>query len=977
MKMITKLLFIIQITLLLGYSITQGQEEELDNYGKEFYAAFMPNFHNFGSDSKVYIFVSAKTATTGKIEYIGNNGLENSIDFTISEPNEVTTFSFSYSTLELEGQNNSGRQNRFGGDVEIPLQKSVRITSEEDIAVVIFSAADLTSDACLLYPVDGLGKNYFVFSYESNFYETNRTFGTTPSQFCVIATEDGTAVKIEPSVSTFRNGLEEQNIILNQGEVYLVQADILNGSTSKGASDLTGTRVTSDKKIAILGGHQRATIPYPNYGSRDFLVSQMIPLESWGRDVFVIPFEEPSGGVTSLSNDINRITVAYDDTDIYVGGELYQNMNKGEIITREITEAYYLEADKPIRASLYKKSSQSNVNQTGFSKSDPFMVLFPPRKQFLQEYNFINAELDSLGEHFASVIVPTADINSLRLDGERVVADFKPIFGINYSYAHLKVSEGGHNIYADVPFGICVYGYSFANSYGYVGGIGLRGLDWTPPEFTSEDIGCFDKSVIFTEKYIQDSGIDSVVFNELINIDYTETTLTKELYTASFSLADKYQDGVVDMYVKDREGSKEKQEFIIEGFTLTLSSSNVYEFTNLETDTVKPFRSYCQDITITNYGVTDKSIKELALSVGKDFTLPPLPNKLAPGASYTFQICYESDLEFGLFTDTLRIKNDCFEEDLGVVSYFLPEDKNPPELTQTQNVCGDGNLLASETFDTQYGFGTYEQIDVNNVKITELRNELDNIELGLELIDPLKDGTYTILFEDLVGNDTTYNGILQGFTADFVRDSEDEVVVLPTTSVGNYACQEIMIENDGLLPITLEQITLRDKYNFFIPQSQLPLVVPPDTALPLLICFYDEEPTDENVADLIQMTFNCLEKDITIEGKTEEVLIYTNSRCDYEYRIRFDKVPYVFSAEPAYPNPAQEQASMVVSVDKPRNMTIDIVNNQGDRYRYFEENMQKGDYNMDLDISNLPTGSYIIEIISEEKRITQKLLINK
>jgi hypothetical protein len=312
-----------------------------------------------------------------------------------------------------------------------------------------------------------------------------------------------------------------------------------------------------------------------------------------------------------------------------------------------------------------------------------------------------------------------------------------------------------------------------------------------------------------------------------------------------------------------------------------------------------------------------------------------------------------------------------------VVSYFLPEDNNPPELTQTQNVCGDGALLASETFDTQYGFGEYEQLDAINVTVSELRRDPDNIELGLQLIDPLKDGTYTIRFEDLAGNDTIYSGILQGFTADFVRNSEDEAVVLPSTSIGNSACQEIMIENKGLLPITLEQITLRDKYNFFIPQSQLPLTVPPDTALPIQICFYDEEPTDENVADLIQMTFNCLEKDITIEGKTEEVLVYTNSRCDYEYRIRFDKVPYVFSAEPAYPNPAQEQASMVVSVDKTRNMTIDIVNNQGDRYRYFEENLQKGDYNMDLDISDLPSGSYIIEIISEEKRITQKLLINK
>jgi hypothetical protein len=551
------------------------------------------------------------------------------------------------------------------------------------------------------------------------------------------------------------------------------------------------------------------------------------------------------------------------------------------------------------------------------------------------------------------------------------------VFGIDYSYANIIVGEGGHNIVADTTFGICVYGYGQTDSYGYVGGLGLEETDWTPPDYSLLSDDCSTASFSFSEKLIQDTGLDSIIYtiNQNININVVNDDAVN--YSAELNLIDKYQDGLVEFYAKDIDGSKTKERIVIEGFTLTLSSSNRYEFAELETDTVKPFRSYCQDITITNYGLVDKSIIGLGLSVGEKFAMSDLPDSLAPGESYTFQVCYDTDLVFGFFSDTLKLGNDCYKEDLGQVSYFFAEDKAPPELTQTQSECGDGVLFASEVLESQYGFGYYDEIDANNVIISEIYQDIERIELGLELIDPLKDGTYTIMFEDLVGNDTTYSGILQGFTADFVRDSEDEAVVLPATSVGNSACQEILVENNGLLPITLEKITLRDKYNFFIPQSQLPLVVPPDSALPLLICFYDEEPTDENVADLLLMTFNCLEKDISIEGKTEEVLIYTNSRCDYEYRIRFDKVPYVFSAEPAYPNPAQEQASMVVSVDKPRNMTIDIVSNQGNRYRYFEENLQKGDYNMDLDISDLPTGSYIIEIISEEKRITQKLLINK
>jgi hypothetical protein len=81
--------------------------------------------------------------------------------------------------------------------------------------------------------------------------------------------------------------------------------------------------------------------------------------------------------------------------------------------------------------------------------------------------------------------------------------------------------------------------------------------------------------------------------------------------------------------------------------------------------------------------------------------------------------------------------------------------------------------------------------------------------------------------------------------------------------------------------------------------------------------------------------------------------------------------------EAAYPNPTDEQVNMVVSVDQPRNTTIDLINTQGERFRYLSEVLQKGDYNINLDVSEMPSGNYIIEIISEENRVTQKLLINK
>ena len=977
MKIITKLLFIIQISLFLGLSNADAQSNTIDNYGKEFYFAFMPNFHNDGIDSdQLIIFITSQTPTKGVLNYRNRFGNPQVEPFTIDEPNGIARIFINAATGELTGQNNSGRQRLDGGDTEMISEKTFNIVSDDDVAVVIHSEAEFSSDACLVYPVDALGKNYFVFSYESNFYSNQNYFGTTPSQFCVIGTEDSTTVEITPTASTFRNGTDKQTIVLNEGEVYLVQADIIRGTTSSGNSDLTGTRILSDKPVAVFGGQQRANIPFNRVGSRDFILSQMIPLEAWGRDVFVVPFADPDV-IPSNESDLNRITVAYDNTTLFVGGEEYATMNQGDVITRDINEPFYVEGDKPIRASLYKRSSRTNSGQFSASDSDPFMVLFPPKQQFLREYNFVNVDLPNYDKHYVSVIMPTEDINSLRIDNNPVVADFQPVFGIDYSYANILVSPGGHNIKADTTFGICIYGYGQTDSYGYVGGLGLEETDWTPPSYNLLSDDCEIASFSFSEELDQDTGLDSIVIEENQNINVEELENSATNYSANLSLIDKYNDGLLEFYAKDVDGSKTTESIIIEGATLTISSTNAYEFIRLETDTVKPFRDYCQDITITNYGIVDKSLESISLADGSRFNIPPLPDSLRAGASYSFQICYKPLKEIGTLRDTLIFSNDCYQENLAEVSFILVPDESPPELTETNIECGEVVLLASEALESQYGFGKYEEVSTNNVEISEIRNEPDNIELGLKLIDPLKDGTYSIMFEDISGNDTTYNGILQGFTADFVNNAQGEAIILPATSIGNSACQSVMIQNTGLLPISLDQIDLRDKFNFFIPQSQLPLVIPPDTALPLVICFYDDEPTDANVADLLGMTFNCLEKDIVIQGRTEEVITYSDSRCDYEYRIRFDNVPFIFSVEAAYPNPTDEQVNMVVSVDKSRNTTIDLINTQGERFRYLSEILQKGDYNINLDVSEMPSGNYIIEIISEENRVTQKLLINK
>ncbi|PKL79641.1 MAG: hypothetical protein CVV25_07165 [Ignavibacteriae bacterium HGW-Ignavibacteriae-4] len=976
MKVITKLTVFIVIALfsISGQSFAQSG---IDNAGREFYFAFMPNWHENNNSDKLYVFVSSRVPTKGVIEFTNRFGVSSSSKFTITNPNQVQTISFDPSMYELLGQNNSGRILNSGGDTEQIKKTTFRLTSDDDVTVVIHNEARYTSDACLVYPADALGQNYFVFSYESNFSASFPSNQNTPSQFIVVGTEDNTNVTIEPTTNTLRNGKDIQKIILNKGEVYLVQADVTNYNTTDPKSDLTGTRVKTDKKVAVFGGHQRANIPFTEYASRDYLLSQMIPLEAWGRDVFIVPFFQP-GNIDNKDNDITKITVAYDDTQIYFAGVPFTKLNRGEKITQPIIEPIFVTADKPIRASLYKKSSQATDSQFGsINSSDPFMVLFPPKGQFLREYKFINVDLpDNYNQHFVNIIVPTVSRNSLRLDNNPVSGTFLPIKGIAYSYANISVSGGSHFITADTNFGICVYGYGQTNSYGYVGGLGLEELDWNLPEFTSTPLDCDKLTFAYTELNRKDSGLDSVIVTGITNLNYFVVDSSKSNYSARIELIDKYQDGYLTLYAIDSSGSVKRDTSIIEGFTFTLSQNDKYEFTEFQ-DTVRFDTTNCKTISIKNYGIVAKDISKLKLRNGTLLNLTNDWSMLNPGESRDIYVCFKSGFVSGWFTDTLEIETDCYTESIGSVAFYLRPDSENPTTTTSIRDCGDALLSANELIETDYGFGDYELISSENLDINlETRDERE-ISLYLSLIDKNTDGQYEIKFQDRAGNDTIVTGIVQGFTAAFVSDLAGDLISFNLQSIGGSKCMDIMIENYGLLPITLEKIEVLEKLNFFIPQSQLPFTIPPDTALPFKVCFFGDAPSKELLNDEMKMQFNCDEKIVKLDGETKEIIINANSKCDYELVISINDVPKSLSIDNIYPNPVVDQLSMQLSLDKDRPIRIDLVNELGIRYEVMNEPMGEGVYDFRVDMSGIPTGSYILQIISEDQRLSKKVVITK
>jgi len=108
------------------------------------------------------------------------------------------------------------------------------------------------------------------------------------------------------------------------------------------------------------------------------------------------------------------------------------------------------------------------------ASSDPFMAILPAPQQFLSNYVFISPP-GAFRRHFLNISVPTYAASSVVLDGRPIARElFTPVSTSGYSAARIAVNAGEHQISADAPFGILVYGYDWYNSYGYLGGFGTE-----------------------------------------------------------------------------------------------------------------------------------------------------------------------------------------------------------------------------------------------------------------------------------------------------------------------------------------------------------------------------------------------------------------------------------------------------------------------------------------------------------------------
>ncbi|MEZ4371226.1 MAG: IgGFc-binding protein [Polyangiaceae bacterium] len=373
-----------------------------------------------------------------------------------------------------------------------------------------------TNDASILLPTTALGSDYYVMSYPTHHVGIGPTgFGPTswndaPGFLAVTATEDGTQVTVN-SAAYVRSGTgvsaltpgQQGSYSMNRGDVLILSSGTMPAQATPQPNrpcgtelvgvgqeatlcpspkeyDLTGSRITSNKPISVIGGHDCTFVPYSRFAC-DHLEESMFPTETLGQDLVVTAPQSVAAIQSNPGQPDNmfvRVMSAADgntiDFEPAVNGSV--TLNAGEWIEiGPITSDFRIQSDDRIMVSQYMVGENFSGQSVG--AGDPALSIAIPVEQYRLEYTFLAPTTYTY--NFVNVVAPPGA--NITIDGTAIdQGRFSPIGNSGFNVARVQVPGGAHAMKGDKNFGIVVYGYASYTSYMYPGGLNLEKVEIVP-----------------------------------------------------------------------------------------------------------------------------------------------------------------------------------------------------------------------------------------------------------------------------------------------------------------------------------------------------------------------------------------------------------------------------------------------------------------------------------------------------------------
>jgi hypothetical protein len=236
------------------------------------------------------------------------------------------------------------------------------------------------------------------------------------------------------------------------------------------------------------------------------LVQEQLPVDTWGTLTLGLSFAGRTNG------DSYRVLAAYSNTVVTITGKVITDWNENflpfkvttsnevVVVTNQAGESYDIivdgpvtfQASQPIQVAHFANGTYydhtyypNNIGWTNY-EGDPCEILLPPIGHWL-ETNIVatgppyipgNLTLSTpiipagFNDNYLNIIVPQSAMTNTFVDGSNVAAtNFVAIGSSGYYGVRVWVTNGVHTVTSSQPVGVEMYGWGYADAYGYFGGI--------------------------------------------------------------------------------------------------------------------------------------------------------------------------------------------------------------------------------------------------------------------------------------------------------------------------------------------------------------------------------------------------------------------------------------------------------------------------------------------------------------------------
>jgi hypothetical protein len=429
--------------LALALAAAPAVAQTLDNKGRDFLMAFLPNYVGAGT---IQLHLTGDVATDVTVEYPAVNP-------TFSQT--VAIVPGSVTIVTLPGTAASSWTS------DTVSTNTVRASAAQEFVAYMMNVQSATSDAALALPIDALNTEYIVLDWP-----------TSDGEFAVFAAFDDTNVTITLS-SAFGSR--------PAGIPFTIQLDRGQGYFASSAT-FSGTRISADRPVGLSNGNRCTNIVR---GACDHIFEVAPPLQTWGMSIPVANLPgRPLGSIYRIVASADGTTVSQD------GVALAPVLNRGQILqTPELPGSHVFSANAPIFVGQFMTGSPTGSQTDG----DPAMGNMVPSDQYQSRYTFATLSQVQFPLQFLTVIADTRDVATITLDGTPIGAQaFAAIGSSGFSWAQLALAAGTHTTLSTRPHGITVEGFGFYDSYLYPGGAQIAFInpvgDADPPLCTLDEV---------------------------------------------------------------------------------------------------------------------------------------------------------------------------------------------------------------------------------------------------------------------------------------------------------------------------------------------------------------------------------------------------------------------------------------------------------------------------------------------------------